>query len=129
MKNIRKPSIRQPSVETIPEPLVSKKPEEIESEYANVRTLKFTIWEITADGKKTAMPLNQEHIFYDECMYLALHHLEIEGEGESYEVYLWVGDKVPEAAIEDVQIFGRQLAREKNTQLVRLSEMSFEFCG
>lgn len=83
---------------------------------SKIRTLKKQIWEITGDGKKQDLPVNQEYILYEGSMYLCVHVFEENGSQRS-EVHLWCGDDVSEAAIEDAQLFARKVARENNCKL------------
>lgn len=81
-----------------------------------IKTANYTINEVTGDGKKVPMPPQQEHILYEECMYLITHTFSANDTSTS-EVYLWSGDRVPDASIEDAQVFCRRDAREHNTKL------------
>jgi len=82
-----------------------------------IRTLQCTVKEITGDGKKTAMPPQQEHILYEESMYLITHRFSTEAGATISEVYLWRGDRVADASVEDAQIFCRRDAREHSAKL------------
>ncbi|KAL2006511.1 hypothetical protein VTN00DRAFT_9179 [Thermoascus crustaceus] len=83
---------------------------------SKIRTLKKQIWEITDDGKKQDLPVNQEYILYEGSMYLCVHVFESDG-GNKSEVHLWCGDDVSDAAIEDAQVFARKIARENSSKL------------
>ncbi|GLI80869.1 hypothetical protein PoHVEF18_009229 [Penicillium ochrochloron] len=82
-----------------------------------IRTIKRYIWELTGDGKRQELPINQEYVLYEGSMYLCVHQFEAQGSG-STEVYLWCGDDVPEAALEDAQLFARKVGRENGCKLV-----------
>lgn len=81
------------------------------------KVVSHVIWEIGSGGKKTAMPPQQEHILFEESMYLVVHTFENEAGAKSSEVYLWCGDSIADAAIEDVQIFCKKDARDNNAKL------------
>ncbi|KAL1997751.1 hypothetical protein VTN02DRAFT_885 [Thermoascus thermophilus] len=83
---------------------------------SKIRTLKKQIWEITGDGKKQDLPVNQEYILYEGSMYLCVHVFESDG-GIKSEAHLWCGDDVSDAAIEDAQVFARKIARENSNKL------------
>ncbi|OXV08669.1 hypothetical protein Egran_03566 [Elaphomyces granulatus] len=83
---------------------------------SKIRTLRKQICEITSDGKKQDLPVNQEYILYEGSMYLCVHLFELHG-GSKCEVHLWCGDEVGEAAIEDAQLFARKVARENSCKL------------
>ncbi|PLB48153.1 hypothetical protein P170DRAFT_447946 [Aspergillus steynii IBT 23096] len=81
-----------------------------------IRTLKKQMWEITGDGKRQDLPVNQEYILYEGSMYLCVHMFEAEGSIRS-EVHLWCGDDVADAALDDAQSFSRRVAKENSAKL------------
>jgi hypothetical protein len=85
-----------------------------------VKTVQFDVSEITGDGKLTSIPREEQHLFFDESMYLCVHRFEAVPGREQVEVYLWSGNKVSESATQDVQLFARKAATEHDTKLVRL---------
>jgi hypothetical protein len=82
-----------------------------------VKTLSNQIWEVTGDGKRLNMPPQQEHILFEDSMYLCVHTMQTANGSKQSEAYLWCGDEVPEAAIEDAQLFCRKVARENGAKL------------
>lgn len=93
------------------------------------KTLSMQIWEVNGDGKRTPMPPQQEHILFEECMYLCVHTMQPPAGGRKPETYLWCGDEVPEAAVEDAQLFCRKIARDNGAKLevVKQGKESSEF--
>jgi hypothetical protein len=93
------------------------------------KTIGKQIWEVTGDGKRTPMPPQQDHILFEECMYLCVHTMQSSGGAKMSETYLWCGDEVPEAAIEDAQLFCRKIARDNSAKLevVKQGKESSEF--
>lgn len=93
------------------------------------KTIAKQIWEVTGDGKRTPMPPQQDHILFEECMYLCVHTMQSLGGSKISETYLWCGDEVPEAAIEDAQLFCRKIARDNSAKLevVKQGKESSEF--
>ena len=87
-----------------------------------IKTLRKEIWEITADGKKTPVPPQQEHILYENCMYLCSHVFGTSNGKRTTEVYLWYGECVPSSSIEDVQLFCRNTAKDAGGKLIVLSQ-------
>lgn len=81
-----------------------------------VRTMKRQIWELTGDGKRQELPVNQEYVLYEGSMYLCVHLFEAQNNKNS-EVYLWCGDDVAESAQDDAQLFARKIARENGCKL------------
>ncbi|PWY90139.1 hypothetical protein BO70DRAFT_308701 [Aspergillus heteromorphus CBS 117.55] len=86
------------------------------SDKTKIRTVKKQIWEITGDGKKQDLPVNQEYIMYEGSMYLCTHTFEADGSTRS-EVHLWCGDDVPDAAVDDALSFSRKIAKESGCKL------------
>ena len=86
------------------------------------KTLKTHASQINAEGKKTDLPPHQEHILFDDCMYLFIHTCEKNTGSVVTEAYLWSGDGVSEAAIEDAQLFCRKEARDNNAKLELLRQ-------
>ncbi|KAI7975458.1 hypothetical protein EIK77_006414 [Talaromyces pinophilus] len=87
-----------------------------ETDEFKTRTLRKQIWEITGDGKKQDLPKNQDYILFEGSMYVCVHNFECET-GNETECYLWLGDEVSEAAMQDAQIFARRVARENGAKL------------
>ncbi|KAF8245365.1 hypothetical protein K440DRAFT_646308 [Wilcoxina mikolae CBS 423.85] len=87
-----------------------------------VRTTKFEISEITGYGKLNAIPNDEQHVLFDENMYLCIHSFEGVSGTKKIEVYLWSGVKVSESAIEDAQLFARKTARENDGKLIQLKQ-------
>lgn len=94
-----------------------------------VKTINHQIWEVGAGGKKIPMPPQQEHILFEDSMYLSVHVMQISNGSQTSEAYLWCGDEVSEAAIEDAQLFCRKAARENNAKLeiIRQGKEKSEF--
>jgi hypothetical protein len=88
----------------------------VETDEFKTRTLRKQIWEITGDGKKQDLPKNQDYILFEGSMYVCVHNFECET-GNETECYLWLGDEVSEAAMQDAQIFARRVARENGAKL------------
>jgi hypothetical protein len=90
--------------------------------HQKIKTLNTIIWEITGNGKKEPMPAQQEHILFEDSMYLCVHAFQPSGGSKSTEAHLWVGDAVSEAAVEDAQLFCRKIARENSAKLEVLQQ-------
>lgn len=87
-----------------------------EADDFKTRTLRKQIWEITGDGKKQDLPKNQDYILFEGSMYVCVHTFECDT-GNETECYLWLGDEVSEASMQDAQIFARRVARENGAKL------------
>ncbi len=87
-----------------------------------IKTLRKQIWEVTGDGKKTAVPSHQEHILFEENMYLCTHIFGASNGVRTTETYLWVGCSVPDSAVEDTQLFSRKVAKDNNSKLILLKQ-------
>ncbi|KAL2843132.1 hypothetical protein BJY01DRAFT_235790 [Aspergillus pseudoustus] len=86
-----------------------------------IRTLKKQVWEITGEGKKQDLPINQEYILFEGSMYLCVHVFEENGNTRS-EVLLWCGDDVWGGAVDNALAFARKVARENGCKLEIVSQ-------
>jgi hypothetical protein len=83
-----------------------------------IRTLRKQIHEVTGDGKLTPIPMQEEHILFQDSMYLCTHIFGDSKGAKQTDVYLWAGNGVPEPIIEDVQLFAKNHARQNQGRLV-----------
>ncbi|KAI9783127.1 MAG: hypothetical protein M1816_001578 [Peltula sp. TS41687] len=86
------------------------------------KTIRKQIWEITGDGKEQQVPPHQEHILFEDKMYICTHVLEASGGAKHTEVYFWAGDVVSDAAVEDAQLFARKVARDNDGKLIKIRQ-------
>ncbi|CAI7621645.1 unnamed protein product [Penicillium crustosum] len=94
-----------------PQLMLMRKPDDVK-----IRTVKRQIWELTGDGRRQELPSHQEYILYQGSMYLCVHTFE-SGRSSTSEVYLWRGDDVPEASVDNEQPFARKVARDNSSKL------------
>ncbi|KAI5783626.1 gelsolin repeat protein [Geopyxis carbonaria] len=87
-----------------------------------VKTTKMEVSEITGYGKLSAVPQDRQHIFFDESMYLCIHHRDIGSGKQSVDVFLWCGGRVSEGAVEDAQLFARKISREQDGKLIQIRQ-------
>ncbi|MCJ1284867.1 hypothetical protein MMC26_004204 [Xylographa opegraphella] len=87
-----------------------------------IKTLRKQIWEVTSYGKRLPIPSQQEHILFEDSMYLCSHVFGSPSGKRTTEVYLWCGDGMSPSAIEDVQVFSRNVAKEAGGKLIVLSQ-------
>lgn len=87
-----------------------------------IKTLRKQIYLMTGGGKLMPVPSHQEHILFEENLYLCIHIFATAGGSRSAEVYLWIGDGVAEPAAEDAHLFARKVAREQNGKLITLQQ-------
>ena len=101
-------------------------PKILESRYqtdANkIKTLRKQIWQVTPDGRKISLAPQQEHILYEDNMYLCTHVFGSATGTRTTETYLWYGDDVSSAAVEDAQLFSRKVAKENGGKLIPLRQ-------
>lgn len=89
---------------------------------SKIRTLRKQIQEITGDGKLLTVPMQEEHVLFQESMYLCTHVFGDSKGARNTEVYLWAGNGVAEATLEDVQLFARNAAKQNQGKLVLLRQ-------
>ncbi len=87
-----------------------------------INTQKVQLFRLSGDGKKQAVPAHHERVLFEREMYLCPHVFTNESGKKVSEVYFWAGDEVPEATIEDAQIFANREARAQGGKLVRLQQ-------
>ena len=87
-----------------------------------IKTLRKQIFEITDNGKSVPVPSHQEHILFEDCLYLCTHIFGTLAGTRTTEVYLWCGDGVPTSSIEDAQLFAKKAAKDNNGKLVVLKQ-------
>lgn len=87
-----------------------------------LKTLRKQIYLMTGGGKLMPVPSHQEHILFEENLYLCIHVFATAGGSRTAEVYLWIGDGVAQPAAEDAHLFARKVAREQNGKLITLQQ-------
>ncbi|KAH9872492.1 hypothetical protein IAQ61_005328 [Plenodomus lingam] len=89
---------------------------------SKIRTLRKQIQEVNGDGKLASIPQQEEHVLFQESMYLCTHVYEDAKGAKHTDVYLWAGNGVPEPNIEDAQLFAKNHARQNQGNLVILRQ-------
>lgn len=87
-----------------------------------IKTLRKQTYLMTGGGKLMPVPSHQEHILFEENLYLCIHVFGAAGGSTTAEVYLWVGDGVAQSAAEDAHLFARKVAREQNGKFITLRQ-------
>jgi uncharacterized protein DUF4045 len=109
----------QPYISTEPEIDVLQMLEADPLDVEKVETLRKQVRQITSDGKLLSLPSYQEHILFEDSMYLCTHTFQlVRSKSTVTEVYLWSGIGISPAALEDAQLFARKVAKENNTTLI-----------
>ena len=90
--------------------------------FDKIKTLRKQIWEVTGNGKFLSLPSHQEHILYEERLYICTHVFGTLAGTRTTETYLWVGSEVAQSAAEDAQLFGRRVAKDNNSKLLVLPQ-------
>lgn len=81
-------------------------------DFGPIKTLRRTIHEITGDGKTTALPAQEEHVLYEESMYVCTHVFGSGNGTKTTEAYLWSGLGVSESSVQDAQLFAKRIAKD-----------------
>lgn len=87
-----------------------------------IKTFRKQIYLMTGGGNLMPVPPHQEHILFEENLYLCIHVFATAGVSRTAEVYLWIGDGVAQPAAEDAHLFARKVAREQNGKLITLRQ-------
>jgi Domain of unknown function (DUF4045) len=93
-----------------------------DGELSKIKTLRKQICEITGDGKQISIASNQEHILFEESMYLCTHVFGASNGIRTTEVYLWIGDGVSESSAQDAQLFARNTANSNKAKLIMFKQ-------
>ncbi|KAK4997738.1 hypothetical protein LTR66_002903 [Elasticomyces elasticus] len=77
-----------------------------------IKTLRTHIQEITGDGKMNTLPNQEEHILYENSMYICTHVYGSASSPRTTEVFLWAGIGASEVSVEDAQLFAKRVAKD-----------------
>lgn len=83
-----------------------------------IRTLRKQIQEVTGDGKLSSISMQEEHVLFQDSMYLCTHVFGDSKGARHTNVYLWAGNGVADPTLEDVQLFARNHAKQSQGRLV-----------
>lgn len=87
-----------------------------------IRTLRKQIQEVTGDGRLSPVPTQEEHVLFQDSMYLCTHVFGDARGARQTDVYLWAGNGVAEPIIEDVQLFAKNHAKQNQGRLVMIRQ-------
>lgn len=89
-------------------------------EHQKIKTLRKQIFEITDNGKAVPVPSQQEHILFEDSLYICTHVFGTPAGTRTSETYLWCGDGVSPSAVEDAHLFAKKTAKDNNGKLITL---------
>ncbi|KAL9125360.1 MAG: hypothetical protein Q9217_005428 [Psora testacea] len=92
------------------------------SSFPKIKTLRKQILEVVDNGKTNTIPSHQEHILFEDSLYLCTHVFGTLAGQRTTEVYLWCGDGAPPSAAEDAQLFAKRVAKDNNGKLIILKQ-------
>ena len=87
---------------------------------SNIKTLRASLYQLSADGKKQPVPNHQERILFEQNMYLCLHSFGNEAGKKVNELYHWIGDEVPESTVDSVEMFAQREAKSSGARLIKM---------
>ncbi|KAH8731646.1 hypothetical protein GQ44DRAFT_767496 [Phaeosphaeriaceae sp. PMI808] len=87
-----------------------------------IRTLRKQIQEVTGDGKVSMLSVQEEHILFQESMYLCTHIFGDSKGAKHTDVYLWAGTGVADPTIEDAQLFAKNYAKQNQARLMTIRQ-------
>ena len=90
--------------------------------FSKVKTLRKQIIQIVDNGKMNPVPTHEEHILFEDSLYLCTHVFGTPAGQRTTEVYLWCGDGVSPSTAEDAQLFAKKVAKESNGKLIVLKQ-------
>ena len=87
-----------------------------------IKTLRKQIFEITENGKTIPLESQQEHILFDQNLYLCIHVFGDPTGHRTTEAYLWYGEAAVSAAVEDAQLFAKKFAKDNSAKLIIMKQ-------
>lgn len=87
-----------------------------------VRTQKSEFYEITSDGKMLSVASHEQHMLFQDSMYICTHVYTDSKGAKNTDVYLWAGNGVAESNIEDAQLFASSHAKQNQAKLLVLRQ-------
>jgi hypothetical protein len=104
------------AVHTLKSPLLELGPS------GKIRTLRKQIQEVTGDGKLSSVSMQEEHVLFQDSMYLCTHVYGDSKGARNTDVYLWAGNGVPDPTLEDVQLFAKNHAKQNQARLLTIRQ-------
>ena len=90
--------------------------------FPKIKTLRKQILEIVANGKTLPVPAHQEHILFEDSLYLCTHVFGTLAGQRMTEIYLWCGDGASPSSADDAQLFAKKVAKDTNGRLITLHQ-------
>ena len=90
--------------------------------FPKIKTLRKQIVEIVANGKTIPVPSHQEHILFEDSLYVCTHVFGTPSGQRMTEVYLWCGDGASSSSADDAQLFAKKVAKDANGRLIMLHQ-------
>ncbi|KAJ4360342.1 uncharacterized protein N0V89_000904 [Didymosphaeria variabile] len=87
-----------------------------------IRTIRKQIHEVTGDGKLTPIHAHDEHVLFQDSIYLCTHTFSNASGSKATEISLWAGNGVAEPTVEDVQLFAKNYAKQNQGTLVPIRQ-------
>lgn len=89
---------------------------------AKIKNSRVQMYQLTGDGKKIPVPAHFERVLFDQEMYVCAHEYTNRVGKQTFEVYFWIGDDVPQSTAEDAQLFASREARSLGGKLIKLKQ-------
>lgn len=89
---------------------------------SNIKTLRSSLYQLSADGKKQLVPNHQERILFEGNLYLCTHTFGNAAGKKVTEVYYWFGDEVPNGVVDEAEIFAQREAKAAGGKLVKIRQ-------
>ncbi|KAI8932937.1 hypothetical protein NX059_010406 [Plenodomus lindquistii] len=89
---------------------------------SKIRTLRKQIQEFNGEGRLSSIPQQEEHVLFQDSMYICTHVYEDAKGAKHTDVYLWAGNGVAEPNVEDAQLFAKNHARQNQGNLISLRQ-------
>ena len=94
---------------------------------SDIKTLRATLYQFSADGKKQQVPSHQERLLFEGNMYLCVHTFGNSAGKKIVETNWWIGDEVPPSVAEGAEIFAQREAKGNKLVKIRQGKETPEF--
>ncbi|CAG8971585.1 hypothetical protein HYALB_00009234 [Hymenoscyphus albidus] len=88
----------------------------------SIKTLRSTLYVISADGQKQVVPSHQERMLFEGNLYLCYHNFVNKAGKTVSEMYYWLGDSVPRKTTAEVEAVARKEAKSAGAKLIVLNQ-------
>lgn len=87
---------------------------------SNNKTLSSSLFLLSSNGRKTLVPSHQEHVLFEQNMYLCFHTFNNAAAKKTVEAYHWVGDDVALSNVKSIEALIQKEAKSAGAKLIKI---------